>query len=260
MIFHTVPNRVGSLADVLYIAADFLGPLNRFMVHTTTRAKGNNLTAVFHRLAGMKGDKYGDPILDGIARVASCRSWVVRNGDVGLHDSPDSTNYNMTVLANVCMLLKFARVASEDTAEARYEQKFGDNGEDVDGRLYGFTVDDWFRGVYTLLVFRNRRSARLRLDTPKGQFTVRAEHVGYWHVAESRSLPSADEHSMVPKNALLGDMVRDMLDQIQTWCPAGTKESLFKKYPELMDLVVADGKLFDGKQDGPSEGTGSGET
>lgn len=195
--------RVGTPTDVLSIAADFLGPLNRFMVHTTTRANGNNLTNVFHSLADMKDHRYGDSILDGIARVASCRSWLVRDGDVGLHDSPGSTNYNMTVLANVCMLLKFARVASEDTAEARYEQKFGDNGGDVDGRLYGFTVDDWFRGVYMLLLFRYRRSARLHLDTPKGQFTVRAEHVGYWqaNVAESRSLLSADEHSKVPENA-----------------------------------------------------------
>ncbi len=112
------------------------------MVHNSSRATLNNLKDVFQHLAGVKADKHADSILDGVARVPSWRSWLLRNGDVGLNDKPDSVHYNMTVLANVCMRLKFARVGAEDTVAARYEQKFGASGKDVDGRLYGFTVND----------------------------------------------------------------------------------------------------------------------
>ena len=62
-----------------------------------------------------------------------------------------------------------------------------------------------------------------------------------------------DKRVYAPKK--LRDMIRDMLNQ--PWCPVEAKEYLFKKCPELMDLVVADRKLFDSKQDGPSERTGS---
>ncbi len=171
------------------------------MVHNTSATKhANNLTDVFHSLAGVKDDQYGNSILDGVARVSAWRSWLVRNGDVNLRAKPDSVNYNLTVLANVCMLLKFARVASDETAEARYEQKFGANGQDVDGRLYGFTVDDWFRGVYMLLISRYRRSAKLYLDTPKGSFNGRKDDIGYWqaNLSEPKSpLSAANDHPIL---------------------------------------------------------------
>ncbi|GAB1316811.1 hypothetical protein MFIFM68171_07021 [Madurella fahalii] len=184
-------------------AGTFLGPLNRYMVCNTSRTNANNLKSVFEYLKNVKGDRYSESLLSQIAKLEQHRTWIIRNGDLGQSHNRSEVHYNMTILANLLMMLKFATTGRTLDLPCRFEQKFDEHGEDLPGRMFGFTVDDWFRAVYALLVFRYRRSAGLYLDTPKGIFKQMGD-LGYWeaNVADSQNLLSAEDHSKVPENAL----------------------------------------------------------
>ncbi len=100
----------------------------------------------------------------------------------------------MTILANVLVLLRFARVDDKVDRAKRYEQKLGEHGQDVDDRLYGFTVDYWFHGI----MYSSSDAAAAHSCFPirlMGQFKLSGD-LGCWeaNVADSKFLLSADDH------------------------------------------------------------------
>src|SRR4051812_48687702 len=122
----------------------------------------------------------------------------------------------MTVLANVLILLKFSTTSFKSK-----EPRFGRYAEGNETRkLYGFTLDDWFRGVYALLAFRYRRISNNRLDVVEGRFGTTGE-IGYWQadLSSASSLLSAEKHDSMPGNklALYGMKVAEFVHSV----PAG---------------------------------------
>ncbi|GAB1319817.1 hypothetical protein MFIFM68171_10027 [Madurella fahalii] len=135
-------------------ARTFLGPLNRYIVCNTSRTNTNNLKSVFKYFKNVKGDRYSESLLSQIAKLEQHRTWIIRNGDLGQSYNRSKVHYNITILANLLMILKFVTTSRILDLPYRFKQKFDEHGEDLPGRIFGFTVDDWFRAVYALLVFR----------------------------------------------------------------------------------------------------------
>jgi hypothetical protein len=74
----------------LVTAAVSLGPLNRCILHNTSRSTTDNMKAVLQHLATLRIDRYGDSLMHSIIKAPHHRSWLIHNGDVREAHKPDS--------------------------------------------------------------------------------------------------------------------------------------------------------------------------
>ncbi|KAK4151717.1 hypothetical protein C8A00DRAFT_35617 [Chaetomidium leptoderma] len=106
----------------------------------------------------------------------------IRNGDVDMAP-PSEVNMQLSLLIAALNILKFAKTSDEDNAPPRFVQRLDKARA---GYYYGYHADDWFRVVFAIIYFLERR--RKTIDTASGLFKGSNKELKIFKVSKTDSL------------------------------------------------------------------------
>ena len=99
-----------------------------------------------------------------VGRQREPRPWAVRNGDLGI-TKPEKLHPCFSLVMAAFLILNWAT-----TGGGRGERRFSRMKDSTDKAcFYGFHADDWFRALYAVRVFHDRRK-RSAIDPAVGQY------------------------------------------------------------------------------------------
>lgn len=100
-----------------------------------------------------------------MARQDEPRSWAVRNGDLGIAQQPEKLH-----VSHCLVIAAFHVLVWSTTGSGKKERRFLPLEDSTDrASLYGYHADDWFRAMYAVRAFHDRRKKHT-IDVPAGQY------------------------------------------------------------------------------------------
>lgn len=141
---------------------DFIGPLVGYL-----RKNGERFGAWLPTLK--KVSNPGPPLLAILTLASEAeqpKCYAVRNGDMGPTEEPDQLDKIATAMLTAYHILLFA-TKGPDSEEPRFVHDLLKTEQD--GYYHGFHADDWFRAIFAMKFFNDRRRKN-PIDVARGQF------------------------------------------------------------------------------------------
>ena len=143
-------------------AGKFVGPLLGYIRHNGLRF--GDWMGTLRRVSSP-----GPSLLAMLALMAETEQpqcYAVRNGDLGLSKETEKLDLTATAVLTAYSILLFA-TTGPDSEESRFVHD--PLKTEKDGCYHGFHVDDWFRAIYAMKFFNDRRRKN-PIDVAAGQF------------------------------------------------------------------------------------------
>ncbi len=168
VFFTSYPNRLGwgTSSGILFLipltAGDFVGPLLGYIRHNSLRFGDwmGTLRKVSHPGPSLLA------MLALMTEIEQPQCYAVRNGDLGLSKETEKLDLTTTAVLTAYNILLFA-TTGPDSEKSRFVHD--PLRTEKDGCYHGFHVEDWFRAIYAMKFFNDRRRKN-PIDVAAGQF------------------------------------------------------------------------------------------